>query len=172
MENRAAGLSPRPLGKLENPTPPTESLSAECTERYITAFPQSPPGPWALGWVMNYGAWASIGIACVLQSPGALAGSTHWAWPRFQSNGQSVRSPPLCPNCCGNLHGSQCRGPSSPFRLTEESESQLHAGYLAPSLMVAGQGVGTLLRGGHRELRTASSSWDWELPEITRLGAR
>ena len=85
MENRAAGLSPKPLGKLENPTPPTESLSAECTERYITDFPQGPPGPWALGWVMNCGAWASFRTVCVLQSPGALAGSTHWPGPGFKA---------------------------------------------------------------------------------------
>ena len=95
MENRAAGLSPRPLGKLQNPTPPTENLSAECTERYITAFPQSPPGPWALGRVMNYGAWASIGIACVLQSPGALAGPTHWPGPGFKTMA-NVSHPHLC----------------------------------------------------------------------------
>ena len=85
MENGAAGLSPRPLGKLENPKPPAESLSAECTERYITAFPQGLPGPWALGWVINCGAWASSGTVCVLQSPGALAGSTHWPGPGFKA---------------------------------------------------------------------------------------
>ena len=85
MENRASGLSPKPLGKLENPTPPTESLSAECTKRYITDFPQGPPGPWALGWLMNCGAWTSLKTGFVLQSPGALAGSTHWPGPGFKA---------------------------------------------------------------------------------------
>ena len=55
MENGAVGLSPRPLVKLENPTPPTESLLAQCRENYIMAFPQGPPGPQALGWVMDCG---------------------------------------------------------------------------------------------------------------------
>lgn len=33
-------------------------------------------------------------------------------------------------------------------------------------------GYGALVRGGHRELRTASSNWDWALLEVPRLGAR
>ena len=85
MENGAACLSPRPLGKLENPTPPTESLPAECTKRYVTVFPQSPPGPWASGWIMNCGAWANLGTGCVLQSPRALAGATHRRGPGFKA---------------------------------------------------------------------------------------
>ena len=85
MKNGAAGLSPRPLGKFENPTPPTESLSAECMERYITDFLQSPLGPWALGWVINCGAWATLGTDCVLQGPGFLAEATHWPGPGFKA---------------------------------------------------------------------------------------
>lgn len=85
MENGAAGLSPRPLGKFANPTPPTESLSAECTERDIKAFPQGLPGPWALGWVMNCGAWTSVRKGCVLQSPGGLAGATQRPGPGFKA---------------------------------------------------------------------------------------
>ena len=135
-------------------------------------LPAEPSRPLGLG--LGNELWNSGNLGdrlCLTESQ-----SSFWShsqtWPRFQSNGQSVRSPPLCPNCCGNLHGSQCRGPSSPFRLTEESESQLHAGYLAPSLKVAGQSMGDLARGGHRKLRTASSSWNWALLEVRRLGAR
>ena len=140
-------------------------------------FSPGPSRPSDLGLVNELGVEVGQAEGCVLQSSRALTMAAHCPDPGLKQQQSFSLSLPLWPIVAAVSMG-WVRETWHPFGWPEESEGQLSPGFLVPSVMTAGQGLGTS-PWGHCQLGSASLAgpghWpedpDWVLEEGSRAGS-